>query len=88
MTGFVNTRNSVPTGLLNPMSVMTVMSLGDLGYVVNANAADPYSIPGTFAAGVLGQLNVGTPGPPWEQVQRPKLKVSRSGKVSRIPQQQ
>src|SRR5678809_1028011 len=39
MTGFVNTRSSVPTGLLNPFSLMSLRSLGDLGYVVNKKAA-------------------------------------------------
>ena len=38
MTGFVG-----PSG--NPLSRMTVASLQDLGYVVDLNAAEPYSLP-------------------------------------------
>jgi hypothetical protein len=39
MTGFVNRGT-------NPLSVMTIRSLEDLGYTVNPAAADPYTIPG------------------------------------------
>jgi len=38
MTGFVGTAG-------NPLSRMTAASLGDLGYVVNLAAAEPYSLP-------------------------------------------
>jgi hypothetical protein len=87
MTGFVNTRNSVPTGILNPLSVMTIQSLGDLGYVVNAKAADPYTIPGTSAARIFGQLNVDNATPQWETMQRPRFQISRSGKISPVAKQ-
>jgi hypothetical protein len=40
MTGFVNQGT-------NPLSVMTVRSLEDLNYTVDATKADPYKIPGT-----------------------------------------
>ncbi len=39
MTGFVDE--------VNPLSVVTIESLGDLGYLVNADAADTYTLPGT-----------------------------------------
>lgn len=39
MTGFINSGT-------NPLSVMTIRSLEDLGYTVDPAAADPYSIPG------------------------------------------
>ena len=42
MTGFIND--------VNPLSAVTVESLDDLGYIVNANLADPYSLPRTAAA--------------------------------------
>ena len=42
MTGFIDQGN--------PLSAVTVESLGDLGYIVNAALADPYSLPGTAAA--------------------------------------
>lgn len=86
MTGFVNSRASVPVGLLNPMSAMTIQSLSDVDYAVNAKAADPYTIPGTSAAAVLGQLNVAEPQPEWERVERPKFEITRSGQVTAIPQ--
>ncbi len=47
-------RNELMTGFVangaNPLSIVTVRSLQDLGYEVNAGAADPYFLPG---AGVL-----------------------------------
>jgi hypothetical protein len=39
MTGFLNQG-------VNPLSTMTIQSFGDLGYVVNPAAADPFVIPG------------------------------------------
>ena len=42
MTGYIDD--------VNPLSAVTVESLGDLGYIVNATLADPYSLPGTAAA--------------------------------------
>jgi Leishmanolysin len=38
MTGFLNTGT-------NPLSVMSIRSLADLGYTVNPAAADPYTLP-------------------------------------------
>jgi hypothetical protein len=43
MTGFANTGGM-------PLSAITVGSLGDMGYVVNPFAADPFTIPGTSGA--------------------------------------
>ena len=87
MTGFVNTRQSVPTGILNPFSLMSIQSLGDMGYTVNPNAADPYTVPNPSGAAIRGQLNVGADMPAWEHVQEPRFEVSRSGKISRIVRQ-
>lgn len=39
-------------GQLNPMSAITVQSLADLGYPVNVNLADPYTLPSTGPAAV------------------------------------
>ena len=44
MTGFLN------SGVSNPLSRITVASLGDLGYEVDLSAADPYSPPRSFVA--------------------------------------
>ena len=84
MTGFVNSRASVPVGLLNPLSAMTIQSIADVGYTVNVKAADPYTIPGT-AAPIRAQLNVGEQAEVWERVERPKFEITRSGQVTRIP---
>ena len=82
MTGFVNTRQSVPTGILNPLSSMSISSLGDVGYTVNAKAADPYTIPGHSAASILAQLSVSEGQPAWEQVHEPKFTITHAGKIS------
>jgi hypothetical protein len=42
MTGFLN------SGTRNPLSIMTVKSLLDLGYATNINSAEPYFIPSEF----------------------------------------
>ena len=42
MTGFVSAAG-------NPMSAVTIASLQDMGYVVNANQADAYAVPGSMA---------------------------------------
>lgn len=42
MTGFIN------SGVVNPLSRMSIASLGDLGYTVNTGAADAYSLPTTL----------------------------------------
>lgn len=63
-------RNELMTGFVgaagNPLSRMTVASLQDLGYVVDMNAAEPYSLPNHLMlaeAGLLveeGALSTGT----------------------------
>jgi hypothetical protein len=79
MTGFVNSRATVPIGIMNPLSVMSVQSLADAGYTVNPLAADPFAIPGLSASRVQSQLNVDVPQSPWEIVQHPMFELSRSG---------
>jgi hypothetical protein len=49
MSGFIASPN-------NPMSRMTVASLQDLGYVVNLDAAEPYSLPNLLTAAEEGLL--------------------------------
>ncbi|MFN2636091.1 MAG: leishmanolysin-related zinc metalloendopeptidase [Gemmatimonadaceae bacterium] len=60
MTGFIQAGT-------NPLSAMSIRSLEDLGYTVNANAADAYRIPGgsLTAAGATSAAVV-TPGD-WER---------------------
>jgi hypothetical protein len=85
MTGFVNSRASVPVGLMNPLSQMTIQSLSDVGYTVNTRAADEFIIPGTAGAAVFGELSPVEHQAAWERVERPKIEVTRSGKITPIP---
>jgi hypothetical protein len=61
---------------------MSISSLGDVGYTVNAKAADPYTIPGHSSASILGQLNVSEGQPAWERVHEPKFMITHAGKIS------
>ena len=60
MTGFLNSGT-------NPLSVMSIRSLEDLGYTVNASAADSFTIPGGSirAAGDVGTSMIAPS--PWER---------------------
>jgi len=49
MTGFVSTPG-------NPLSAMTIASLADLGYVVNAMVAEPYALPDVASLAEQGLL--------------------------------
>ena len=53
-------RNEMMTGFVgasgNPLSRMTVASLQDLGYVVDLNAAEPYSLPNLLVLAEAGLL--------------------------------
>lgn len=53
MSGFLNAGN-------NPMSRMTIASLEDLGYKVQYNVADKYSLPFINAAAISGALGSGS----------------------------
>jgi hypothetical protein len=60
--------NELMTGYLNsppdPLSILTIGAMQDLGYTVNYGAADPYNIPGHLVAGSDGAsatLNVSVP---------------------------
>ncbi|MDQ6872020.1 MAG: leishmanolysin [Gemmatimonadota bacterium] len=60
MTGFINSGK-------NPLSVMTIRSLEDLGYVVDATAADPYTPPTGFNLLAAGTVPDPSPTPGvWE----------------------
>jgi hypothetical protein len=63
MTGFLNSGS-------NPLSVMTIRSLEDLGYVVDPDAADPFSIPGGSFRASFRMDNV-TSGPTPGEWERP-----------------
>lgn len=73
MTGFINSGS-------NPLSAMSVRSLEDLGYTVDASAADAYKIPGTpFRADAAAEPSP-TPGV-WERPLpfRPKAPPAEGG---------
>ena len=77
MTGFIDT--------VNPLSAVTVESLGDLGYIVNTTLADPYSLPGTAAAaarsGERRELGI----PLLSDIRRgPIYIVERDGKITAV----
>jgi hypothetical protein len=74
----------VPTGILNPFSLISLQSLADMGYVTNTKAADPYTVPNASASAVRAQMSVGASEAPWETVQRPRFRISRFGKIGRI----
>ncbi len=76
MTGFV--------GSVNPLSAMTIQSLGDVGYSTNQFAADSYTIPGQSASSILGEFT--EPPPPWEETKLPVFTISPAGTVTRIKQ--
>lgn len=81
MTGFVSGAN-IP----NPFSNMSVQSLGDLGYSVNANASDAYTVPSpTLRA--LFQLDGSSDPSPWERVRLPIATVTRSGTIQLLERQ-
>ena len=87
MTGFIQRPSQVLTRPINPLSVMTIQSIGDIGYQVNPKAADDYTIPGTSAARTSAQVNIDNTPQIWETVVRPKYQITRSGRISLVPKQ-
>jgi hypothetical protein len=82
MTGYIN------SGHL-PLSVMTVRSIGDMGYTVNPSGADPYFIfAGSLSEGPASSL-LSPVGVPWEGVLRrgpfvlPKQSSSKGARASK-----
>lgn len=78
MTGFINQG-------ANQMSILTVASLRDLGYAVDLNAADPYTLPSSGAARANVAGGSGVPGLRiQEELIRPRYTVDRDGTTRRI----
>jgi hypothetical protein len=76
MTGFLN------GGVPNPLSVITTAAMGDLGYVVNYAASEPYTVAnvaGLRAQASLPQIDLGD-----DILRLPILVVDRRGRVTRI----
>lgn len=81
MTGYIE-RQDVPM----PYSNISIQSFGDLGYLVNANAADPYRVPSpTLRA--MSQLGGSTEVTQWESLRYPTATVTRTGTITPIDRQ-
>jgi len=81
------TSSLAPAGQSKPLSAMTIGSLADLGYQVNANVADPYSIPSSVAASMANlraSQRIETP-VIIDRIIVPRFVVSADGRSSRIP---
>ncbi len=82
MTGFVEA-----AGLTMPLSVITIQSLADEGYVVNLFAADSYSVP--LSASLQSPSKVRSDirlaqAPQWELVLPPYLEIGRDGALRQL----
>ncbi len=77
MTGFV--------GQSNPLSSMTIQSLGDVGYVTNPGGADSYTVPNPSSSALLHQLS--EPPPVWEEMKMPVFTMRPDGRVERLRRQ-
>lgn len=71
MTGFLDSG-------VNPISALTVGALRDLGFVVNTDAADPYTI---FLNAIRTEASLVAPAAPWENTLRP-IGVLENGRVT------
>ncbi len=78
MTGFLNQG-------ANPLSAVTVESMADLGYTVNAAAADPWPSTSSSARAAARAASAGSEPGVETTVTRPTFWVTGSGQVSRIP---
>jgi hypothetical protein len=82
MTGFIS-----PAGVANPLSRITIGSMGDLGYTVNLLPADAYTVPSTLVASLqviresqgMGEFTL------TEVVSEPIFGVEPSGRVTSRP---
>jgi hypothetical protein len=73
MTGFLDSG-------FNPLSLLTIGALEDLGFVVNEAAADTYMI---FVNALRVESGLSTPRPVWENIQRP-VGVLENGRVTPV----
>ena len=73
MTGFLDSG-------FNPISLMTIGALEDLGFVVNEAAADTYMI---FVNALRAQSLMATPLPAWENIRRP-IGVLENGRITPV----
>jgi len=77
MTGYINSGT-------NPLSVLTVQSLADLGYTVNAAGADPFAVAFAAPGANLQLLDAGGVSLMNDTYTGPQATVDASGRVTRI----
>lgn len=70
------------SGIADPLSAITIQSLADLGYQVNAALAEPYNLPGTSAAAVAQESSRKIPYGA-DILRGPIIVVDREGNVVR-----
>jgi hypothetical protein len=83
MTGFVSA-----AGVPNPLSLMTIASMADLGYVVNMTVNDAFSIASAAASSletIRGAQGLGAD-TFTEQLLRPTLEAAPGGRVTKLPE--
>ena len=73
MTGFVER-----VGVAQPLSRVSIASLADLGYTVNMEAADPYTLPAQAPAGASAQAEAMG----WDELLEGPVKVLTGGGLS------
>lgn len=73
MTGYVS-----GAGVPNPFSRMTIQSLADMGYVVNINAEDTYTVPPPALMSPIPAFSIKMPEP-----HGPLAEIDASGRVTR-----
>ena len=68
-------------GTPDPLSAISIQSLADLGYMVDVNLAEPYTLPGTAdaAAGELDLIHLGD-----DVLKSPIVVLDRNGRVTRV----
>lgn len=71
----------------NPLSAMTIASMADLGYTVNMNVADSYTIPSAALASLQtlrAAQGMGLPSDWTDDVVRPTWSIDAGGRATRI----
>ncbi len=68
-------------GTPDPLSAISIQSLADLGYMVDVNLAEPYTLPGAAdaAAGELDLIHLGD-----DVLKSPIVVLDRNGRVTRV----
>ena len=82
MTGFVS-----GVGVPNPLSLVTIGSMADLGYTVNSNVDDAYTLASAVAADLQLVREAGGASQAFvEELLRPRAEVTRGGRMTILPE--